>query len=385
MVIYLDNSATTRIDNSVIDEMTKFAKDYYANPSSLYSSALETRNKIEDARAKIARFINAEPEEIIFTSGATESNNFALKGLALANPTKKHIITSAIEHPSILNTCKTLEKLGYEVDYIKVDHDGLVNINDIKKKIRDDTLVVSIMFVNNEIGTIEPIEEIADICKKKDVYFHTDAVQGFKKLPIDVKKMNIDLLSMSGHKINAPKGIGFLYIKGGVRIKRFIDGGEQELRLRAGTENVLGIIALAKALDVDLESDKVKDVRNYLVEKIKTMKNAIINGSMKNRIYNNLNVSFYGIEGEGLMLLLDKDNICVSTGSACSSRNLEESHVLKAINVDPMYIHGSVRITLDKEISKDDIDFFFNKLNIAVQKLSQMSPFKFEDEKTKNN
>jgi len=385
MVIYLDNSATTRIDNSVIDEMTKFAKDYYANPSSLYSSALETRNKIEDARAKIARFINAEPEEIIFTSGATESNNFALKGLALANPTKKHIITSAIEHPSILNTCKTLEKLGYEVDYIKVDHDGLVNINDIKKKIRDDTLVVSIMFVNNEIGTIEPIEEIADICKKKDVYFHTDAVQGFKKLPIDVKKMNIDLLSMSGHKINAPKGIGFLYIKGGVRIKRFIDGGEQELRLRAGTENVLGIIALAKALDVDLESDKVKDVRNYLVEKIKTMKNAIINGSMKNRIYNNLNVSFYGIEGEGLMLLLDKDNICVSTGSACSSRNLEESHVLKAINVDPMYIHGSVRITLDKEISKDDINFFFNKLNIAVQKLSQMSPFKFEDEKTKNN
>ncbi len=380
MEMYLDNSSTTKIDDLVLDEMVKFSKKYFANPSSLYQSGLDVRNRIEECREKIAKYINCEKEEIIFTSGATESNNFAIKGLALANPEKKHIITSQIEHPSIINVCKSLEKQGYKIDYIKVNEEGIIDMEDLKNKIRKDTLVVSIMFVNNEIGTIQPIEEISQICKRNNVYFHTDAVQAFKKIDIDVKKYNIDLLSISGHKINAPKGIGFLYIKLGTRIKRFIDGGEQEFKLRAGTENILGIVALAKALDLDIEKEKVQRIRNYIINRLKEIKKIKINGSIEKRIYNNISVSFYGIEGEGLMLLLDKEGICVSTGSACSSHSLEESHVLKAINVDPMYIHGTIRITLDKEMDEKKADILIEVLKKSVNKLREMSPFKIEDE-----
>lgn len=380
MEVYLDNAATTKIDNEVINEIIKFNEKYYANPSSQYKIAKEVREKIEEAREKIAKYINAESEEIIFTSGATESNNFAIKGLALAHPEKKHIITSCIEHPSIINTCKSLEKRGYEVDYIKVNEEGIIDIDEIKKRIRKDTLVVSIMWINNEIGTIQPIKEIGEMCKEKGVYFHSDIVQGFKKIPLDVKELNINLLSVSGHKFNAPKGIGFLYIKLGTRIKRFIDGGEQEFKLRAGTENILGIIGLSKALELNLEIEKVKENRDYILERLKEIKGIKINGSTEKRIYNNINVSFYGIEGESLMLLLDKENIYVSTGSACSSHNLEESHVLKAINVDELYIHGSIRISLDKSIDKEKSDYFIEKLKEHVTYLRKMSPFKIKDE-----
>ena len=380
MEVYLDNAATTKIDNEVINEIVKFNEKHYANPSSQYKIAKEVREKIEEAREKIAKYINAESEEIIFTSGATESNNFAIKGLALAHPEKKHIITSCIEHPSIINTCKSLEKRGYEVDYIKVNEEGIIDIDEIKKRIRKDTLVVSIMWINNEIGTIQPIKEIGEMCKEKGVYFHSDIVQGFKKIPLDVKELNIDLLSVSGHKFNAPKGIGFLYIKLGTRIKRFMDGGEQEFKLRAGTENILGIIGLSKALELNLEIEKVKENRDYILERLKEIKGIKINGSTEKRIYNNINVSFYGIEGESLMLLLDKENIYVSTGSACSSHNLEESHVLKAINVDELYIHGSIRISLDKNIDKEKIDYFIEKLKEHVTYLRRMSPFKIKDE-----
>ncbi|MFA5485024.1 MAG: cysteine desulfurase family protein [Candidatus Pacearchaeota archaeon] len=380
MEVYLDNAATTKIDRKVIDEIIKFNEGHYANPSSQYKIAKEVKEKIDEARKKIAKYINADSEEIIFTSGATESNNFAIKGLTLAHPEKKHIVVSCIEHPSIINTCKVLEKKGYEVDYIRVNEDGIVDISEIKKKIRKDTLVVSVMWVNNEIGTIQPIKEIGEICKEKEVYFHSDIVQGFKKIPLNVKELNVDLLSVSGHKFNAPKGIGFLYIKLGTRIKRFVDGGEQEFKLRAGTENILGIIGLSKALDLDLEIERVKKNRDYILERLKEIKKIKINGSIEKRIYNNINVSFYGIEGESLMLLLDKDSIYVSTGSACSSYNLEESYVLRAINVDELYTHGSIRISLDKDIDKEKADYFIEKLKEHVDYLRKISPFKIKDE-----
>ncbi len=378
MEIYLDNAATTKIDSSVLDEINNFSKNY-ANPSSQYKIAISTRELIEEARKKIADYINADPEEIIFTSGATESNNFALKGLALANPKKKHIITSEIEHPSIIQTCKTLEKQGYQVDYIKVNEEGIVDIEKIKQKIRSDTLVVSIMHVNNEIGTIQPIEHIAAICKQKSIYFHTDAVQSFRKLGIDVKEKEIDLMSVSGHKINAPKGIGILYIKMGTRIKSIINGGEQEFKLRAGTENTIGIIALSKAIEIEQQRENILELREHMTNKLLKIKGTRLNGSKEDRIYNNINVSFYGIEGESLMLLLDEDDIFVSTGSACSSHSLEASHVLKAINVPELYVHGSIRLTLSNDTTKEQIDIVVEKIKEKVDKLRQLSPFKLEE------
>ncbi len=378
MEIYLDNAATTRIEQVVLDEINEFSNKF-ANPSSQYRLALNTKKEIEEAREKIAKFINAEPEEIIFTSGATESNNFALKGLALANPTKKHIITSKIEHPAIIQTCKALESQGYKVDYINVNEEGIVNVEKIKQKITPDTLVVSIMHVNNEIGTIQPIEHIAAICKQKNVYFHTDAVQSFRKIDLDVKEKNIDLMSVSGHKINTPKGIGILYIKIGTRIKPLINGGGQEFKLRAGTENTIGIKSIAKAIEIPQGKKKMLELRNYMIEELLKIKGTKLNGSRSDRIYNNINISFYGIEGESLMLLLDDEGIYVSTGSACSSHSLEESHVLKAINVPELYIHGSIRITISNDTTKEQIDTVIEKLKEKVEKLRQISPFKLED------
>lgn len=378
MEIYLDNAATTKIDKEIIEEINNFSREFYANPSSQYSQGIEVRKKIEQARKKIADFIGAETEEIIFTSGGTEANNFAINGLAKANQDKKHIITTQVEHPSVLETCKQLEKQGYDVDYVFVDKEGLVNPKDIEKKIRKDTLLVSVMHVNNEIGTIQEIEEIGEICKKKNVYFHSDAVQSFKKLELNVKKMNIDLMSVSGHKINAPKGIGFLYVKLGTKIKPLIEGGGQEFKLRAGTENTSGIIALAKALDLDNCEQKIKEIRDYMIEKIKKIQGAKINGSLEKRIYNNINVSFYGIEGEGLMLLLNEEKIMVSTGSACASHKLEESHVLTAINAEQMFVNGTIRITLGKDITFEQAKFFIEKLNEKVQRLREISPFKLK-------
>jgi len=373
--IYLDNAATTKVDENVAKKVQEVFLESYGNASSQHSIGRKAGEELENARGRIAEFVGCESSELVFTSGGTDSNNLALKGLALANPKKKHIVTSVIEHPSILETCKFLEKGGYDVDYVSVGKEGIVDVKDIEKKIRKDTLVVSVMHVNNEIGTIQAVEEIAKICKKKGVYFHTDAVQGFAK--IDLNLENIDLMSVSGHKIHAPKGVGFLYIKEGVKISPIIDGGGQEEGLRSGTENVAGIIGLATALKVKIDKKKIEGMRNRIIEGLLEIPGAKINGSLKNRVYNNINVSFYGVEGESLMLMLDSEDIYVSTGSACASTKLKESYVLKALVVEELYIHGSLRLTLG-EITEEDADFVVEKIKEKVEKLREISPFKFD-------
>jgi len=378
MKIYLDNAATTKVDQRVAAEVRRFLVDVYGNASSQHSLGTEARRKLEEAREKIAKFIGADPSEIIFTSGGTESNNLALRGLAKANPKKKHIIASSIEHPSILETCKDLEKEGYKIDYIGVNREGIVNVKEIEKKISKDTLVVSVMQVNNEIGTIQPVEEIGEICKRAGVHFHTDAVQGFMKVGIDLK--NIDLLSVSGHKICAPKGIGFLYVKKGTKMSPVITGGGQEFGLRSGTENLPGIVGLAAALGLNPKKEKILKSRDKIVRELLKIPGTRINGSMKNRVYNNINVSFYGIEGESLMLMLDREGICVSTGSACASTKLKESYVLRALGVDDLYIHGSLRLTLGEDILGNE-DYVVEKIRKGVERLRKVSPFKLKLDK----
>jgi len=375
--IYLDNASTTKVDLNVVKAMNEFFLEDYANYSSNNHFGKKIKNEVEKARKKIANHIEAEENEIIFTTGGTESNNLAIKGLAYANPKKKHIITSEIEHPSVLEVCKMLEKKGYSVDYVGVNKEGLVDVKEIKSKIREDTLVVSIMHVNNEIGTIQPIEEIGRICREKRVYFHTDAVQSFKKIDIDVSKTNIDLLSVSGHKINGPKGIGFLYVKNGIKIEPLIEGGGQENNLRSGTINSPGIIGLSSALDIEIDKNEVKNSRDELLLELLKIPGTRLNGSREKRIYNNINVSFFGIEGGDLVDELGKKGIYISTGSACSSSKLNESYVLKAIKADPLYIHGSIRLTIDK-LTKKEIDFVAENLKESVKKLRELSPFKLE-------
>jgi cysteine desulfurase len=354
----------------------------YGNPSSQHTTGRKAREELENAREKIAKFIGAKPLEIIFTSGGTEANDLALKGLTKAHPQKKHIITSVIEHPSILEPCKELEKEGYKIDYIKVNKEGLIDLEDIKKKISNNTLVVSIMHVNNEIGAIQPIREIGKICKAKNIPFHTDAVQSFKKLDIDVSKDNIDLMSVSGHKIHAPKGIGFLYVKDKIKIESLIIGGGQENKLRSGTENLPGIVGLATAVNLKTNEIKIKKSRDLLISELQKIPGTKINGSLDQRIYNNINVSFYGIEGESLMLMLNKAGIQVSTGSACASTKLEESHVLSEIGVDEIYLHGSIRLTIE-ELTKQEIKFIVTKIKEKVEKLREISPFKLNPEEKK--
>ncbi|MFA5060778.1 MAG: cysteine desulfurase family protein [Candidatus Pacearchaeota archaeon] len=377
--IYLDNASTTKVlpdvAKGVLDVLTK----NYGNASSLHKKGEKARDITEMTREKVAKFIKAKPSEIIFTSGGTESNNLAIRGLAKANPKKKHIITSVIEHPSVLETCKDLEEEGYNVDYVKVDKEGIVDLKDLKDKINDDTLVVSVMHVNNEIGTIQPIEEIGQICRERKVYFHTDAVQSFKKLEIDVSGMNVDLMSVSGHKFGAPKGIGFLYVKQGTNIKGILTGGGQEKGLRSGTENTSGIVGLAVALDFDFNRAEIRKLRDKMIEEILKIGGVRINGSVEKRVHNNINVSFFGIEGESLMLLLNEKGIFVSTGSACASSKLRESYVLKAIGVDEMYINGSIRITLG-EITEKDAEDVVKCIKESVERLKKISPFKFKEE-----
>ncbi len=376
MKIYLDNSATTKVDSEVAKKVQEFFVEKYGNASSLYSIGCEAGKELTKAREKISKFVGCDVSEIVFTSGGTESNNLALRGLAKTNPHKKHIITSAIEHPSILETCKDLEKSGYKVDYVRVSSEGIVDIKEIKEKISENTLVVSIMYVNSEIGTIQPIEKIGAICKKAKVYFHTDAVQGFAKVELDIK--NIDLFSVSGHKFHAPKGVGFLYIKKGTNISAIMTGGGQENGLRSGTENVPGIIGLAAALEVNNNESEIKKSRDKIIEELLKIPGAHINGSIDNRVYHNINISFYGIEGESLMLMLDKNGICVSTGSACASTKLKESYVLKAIGVEDLYIHGSLRLTLGDDIIGNE-DYVVENIRESVEKLREISPFKFEE------
>jgi len=377
-LIYLDNAATTKVNDAVAEKVNEFFVKDFGNASSQYHVGKIVRNEVEAAREKIAKFIGADSDEIYFTSGGTESNNIALMGLVAANPDKKHIVTTVFEHPAILRTCEALENQGYKVDYVGADGEGVVDVNEVVGKIRGDTLVVSVMHVNNEIGTIQPIEKIGKACRAKGIYFHTDAVQSFAKIDIDVEEMDIDLMSVSGHKINAPKGVGFLYVRKGTKINPINYGGGQESSLRSGTLNSPGIVGLATALDIKRDTVRVKKIRDGMIKKLLKIPGAKINGSVKNRVYNNISVSFYGIEGEGLMLLLDKNGICVSTGSACASSKLQESYVLKAIGVEELYIHGSLRLTLGNDITEEDADFVIDKIKENVLKLREISPFKLK-------
>lgn len=378
---YFDNAATTRTDDEVLKEMLPYFSQSYGNPSSIYKIGRENRKAVEEAREKVAKAINAEPNEIYFTAGGSESDNTAIRGIAYAYKQRgNHIITSKIEHPAVLETCKQLEKEGFEVSYIGVDEKGIVNLEELKNSIKETTTLITIMFANNEIGTIEPIKEIGKIAKENNIIFHTDAVQAVGSVKIDVKEMNIDSLSLSGRKFYGPKGIGALYVKKSVRFQKFVNGGHQEKNKRAGTENVPGIVGLGKAIEVaysNLEehNKKIKELRDYYVEEVKKRIPYIkINGDMENRLPGNSNISFRFIEGEGLLLNLDLKGICASSGSACTSGSLDPSHVLLAIGLPHEIAHGSLRITIGKYNTKEEVDYLLNNLEEIVSRLRNMSP-----------
>ena len=363
-VRYFDNSATTRIKEEVLNEMFPYLSKEYGNPSSLYSIGRSAKRAIEEARRRVASLINCKSEEIYFTSCGSESDNTALKGIAYSNKKKgKHIITSKIEHPAILHSCQNLENKGFEVTYIDVDKNGFVNLQSLENSIRPDTILISVMFANNEIGTIEPIEEIAKIAHKNGIIFHTDAVQACGNIPIDVQKMDIDMLSLSGHKIYAPKGIGALYVKKGIEFERFMDGGHQEKNKRAGTENVAEIVALGKACQIaekNMEEyqNKLRTLRNYCLEEMKkNFSNIHINGTMEKRLPGNINVSFEGQNSTELLYKLDEMGICASGGSACSSGDNSPSHVLTAIGLPSDLAKSAIRFTFGDFNTKDDVDY----------------------------
>jgi len=383
MKIYLDNAATTPVRKEVLKEMLPYFDKKYGNASSLHSFGREARDAIENARKKIAGIINAEPEEIIFTSGGTEADNMAIKEIAFSARAngKNEIITSAIEHDAILESCKTLEKVGFKIKYVPVDTDGIADPRAVEKLITEKTAIVSIMHANNEIGTIQPIEEIAKICKVKGIYFHTDAVQTFCKEKIDVKKMNIDLLSASSHKIYGPKGVGFLFIKKGTNIQALLDGGGHEFGLRSGTENVTGIVGFAKAAELaskemNSENARLKKLRDKIIQELLKIEGTILNGSKTKRLASNVNVSFRAIEGESILLKLDEKGIAASTGSACSSKSLEPSHVLLALGLPHIAAHGSVRITLGRFNTEKDVDYLISVIPKVIEDLRRISPFR---------
>lgn len=380
MRVYLDHAATTPVEPEVLREMERFHTKDFGNASSIHSAGREARLALDSARRSIARAINAEPEEIVFTSGGTESDNLALVGVAMASKPKKHIITTRIEHHAILHTCGWLEKRGFEVTYLDADSEGLVSPRDVENAIRKDTCLVSVMMVNNEIGTIQPIKEIGEICRNKGVCFHTDAVQGYGKIPIDVEAMNIDLLSASGHKIYGPKGVGMLYVRKGVRIEPIIHGGSQENRLRAGTENLPGIAGFAKATEISLrvmkeEAKRLSGLRDYLTGEVLKIPDAHLNGHPKKRLPGNAHFRFDYIEGEALLLKLDSHGIEGSTGSACSSRELSPSHVLMALGLKKHQTHGSLRLTLGRHTTKQEIDKTVKALGQVVKELRDISPY----------
>lgn len=379
--MYFDNAATTRLDDEVLQEMLPYLKENYGNASSIYKLGRESRKAVEESRERISKVLNCKPNEIYFTAGGSESDNTAIKGIAKANKKKgNHIITSKIEHPAVLETCKQLEKEGFEITYISVDKNGIVDLEELKKSIRPTTILITIMFANNEIGTIQPIEEIGKIAKESNIYFHTDAVQAVGNAKIDVQKLNIDSLSLSGHKIYGPKGIGALYVKTGVKFEKFIDGGHQERNKRAGTENVAGIVGIGKSIELAYENlnehnKKIKELRDYYVEQVKEKIPYIkINGDMEKRLPGNCNISFRFIEGEGLLLNLDLKGICASSGSACTSGSLDPSHVLLAIGLPHEIAHGSLRISIGKYNTKEEIDYLVENLVEIVNRLREMSP-----------
>ena len=384
-IIYLDNAATTQVYPEVLEAMTPFFTEYYGNPSSIYTFAGKASEAVNKARGILAQGINARADEIYFTGGGSESENWALKATAEAYQDKgKHIITTKIEHHAILHTCEYLEKKGFEVTYLDVDEYGMVKLDELKKAIRPDTILISVMMANNEIGTIQPIAEIGAIAKEHGILFHTDAVQAFGHIPIDVEAMHIDMLSASGHKLNGPKGVGLMYIRKGVKIRSFIHGGAQERQRRAGTHNVPGIVGFGKAAelafaDMDKRIAYETKLRDHLIERVlNEIPYARLNGEREKRLPNNANFCFRFIEGESMLILLDQQKICASSGSACTSGSLDPSHVLLAIGLPHEIAHGSLRITLSEKTTKEEIDFTVDRLKEIIERLRGMSPL-YED------
>ena len=384
-IIYLDNAATTRTSPAVVEAMLPYFTENYGNASSIYSIGAKSKEAISRSRETIAGVLGAKPEEIYFTAGGTEADNWALKATADAYRAKgNHIITSKIEHHAILHTCEYLEKHGFEVTYVDVDENGIVKLDQLEKAIRPDTILISVMFANNEIGTIQPVREIGQIAKKHGILFHTDAVQAFGQLPINVDELNIDMLSSSAQKICGPKGIGFLYIRKGVKIRSFVHGGAQERKRRAGTENVPGITGYAKAAEdaartMEERTQKERQLRDYLIDRVLSeIPYTRLNGHRTNRLPNNANFSFQFIEGESLLIMLDMEGICGSSGSACTSGSLDPSHVLLAIGLPHEIAHGSLRLTLGEETTKEEIDYVVDKTKAIVERLRSMSPL-YED------
>lgn len=390
-LIYLDNAATTKTAPEVVEAMLPYFTEHFGNPSSVYGFAAANKEVITEQREIIAKTLGAKTNEIYFTAGGSESDNWALKATAEAYGGKgKHIITSKIEHHAILHTCEYLEKHGFDVTYLDVDENGIVDLEQLKNEIREDTILISIMFANNEIGTIQPIKEIGEIAHEHGILFHTDAVQAYGQLPIDVDEMHIDMLSASGHKLNGPKGIGFLYIGKGVKIRSFVHGGGQERKRRAGTENVPGIVGFGKAAEhaattMVERTAKERELRDYLIGRIENeIPYCRLNGDRVKRLPNNVNFSFQFVEGESLLIMLDMKGICASSGSACTSGSLDPSHVLLAIGLPHEIAHGSLRLTLSDETTKEDLDYVVDELKKIVENLRNMSPL-YEDFIKKQN
>ena len=386
-MIYLDNAATTRTAPEVVEAMLPYFSELYGNPSSIYSIAQKSKEAITKGREQIAAVLGTNPENIYFTAGGSESDNWALKATFDAFKSKgNHIITTKIEHHAILHTCEYLEKQGARITYLNVDKNGVVDLEELKAAITPETILISVMFANNEIGTIQPIKEIGKIAKEHNILFHTDAVQAFGQVPINVDELGVDMLSSSGHKINGPKGIGFLYIRKGVKIRSFIHGGAQERKRRAGTENVPGIVGYGKAAEMAASTmpertAKEIELRDYMISRIlKEIPLCRLNGDPVKRLPNNVNISFEFIEGESMLIMLDMNGICASSGSACTSGSLDPSHVLLAIGLPHEVAHGSLRLTLGADTTKEDIDFSVDKIKEIVAKLRSMSPL-YEDYK----
>lgn len=389
-MIYLDNAATTRTAPEVVETMLPYFSEFYGNASTVYEFGGMSKEAISKAREIIADAIGAKENEIYFTGGGSESDNWALKATAEAYKTKgRHIITSKIEHHAILHTCEWLEQNGFEVTYLDVDEFGVVKLEELKKAIRPDTILISIMFANNEIGTIEPVAEIGKIAKEHGILFHTDAVQAFGQVPIQVDELNIDMLSASAHKLNGPKGVGLLYIRKGIKIRSFVHGGAQERKRRAGTENVPGIVGFGKAVELALASmqertKKECELRDYLMERVlREIPFTRVNGDRTNRLPNNVNLCFQFVEGESLLIMLDMKGICGSSGSACTSGSLDPSHVLLAIGLPHEIAHGSLRLTLGSDTTKEDMDTVVEAMKEIVTQLREMSPL-YEDYMKKN-
>lgn len=384
-LIYLDNAATTKTAPEVVEAMLPYFTEYYGNASTVYELGGQSKKAMNESREAIADVLGAKAEEIYFTAGGSESDNWALKATAEAYKDKgNHIITSKIEHHAILHTCEYLEKQGFEITYLDVDENGKVKLSELEKAIRPTTILISIMYANNEIGTIQPIREIGEIAHKHGILFHTDAVQAFAQVPINVDECHIDMLSASGHKLNGPKGIGFLYIRKGVKIRSFVHGGAQERKRRAGTENIPGIVGLGAAAKRAAKSmkertDREIELRDYLIDRIlKEVPYTRLNGDRRDRLPNNANFSFQFIEGESLLIMLDMEGICGSSGSACTSGSLDPSHVLLAIGLPHEIAHGSLRLTLSEETTKEEIDFVIETIKKIVERLRSMSPL-YED------